>query len=170
MTKTLYLVRHAEAEKPAGGAYDFQRVLTSQGLIDAARMGRLLAGKDVQPAVLISSPAERTTMTAQVLAEQLHIDFHQTVFLEKLYEGAPRHYLSAINELPETASSAMIVGHNPSITYLAEYLCHEILGNMPTAAVVAIEFANLKWAEVSNRTGKMIFYDSPEKLAGFDLP
>ncbi|MFT4033798.1 MAG: histidine phosphatase family protein [Siphonobacter sp.] len=169
MTKTLYLVRHAEAEQPAGGPHDFQRILTPQGLIDAARMGRLLTNKGVQLDTLVSSPSERTTMTAKVFSEQLNFDFQKVIFNSYLYEGAPRHYLTAINELTEKDSVAMIVGHNPSITYLGEYLCHEQLGTVPPASVVAIEFTNMPWAEVSNRTGKLVFYDSPEKLAGFDL-
>ncbi len=169
MTKLLYLVRHAEAEQPAGTSYDFQRSLTPQGLIDAARMGRLLNEKPIQLDVLISSPAERTRMTAQVLAEQLGFNFAKTQFIEDLYEGAPRYYLAAINAIPETVHSAVIVGHNPSITYLSEYLCHEILGTVPPCGVVAIAFEQLNWAEVSSRTGRLIFYDSPEKLAGFDI-
>ncbi|MDQ1088140.1 histidine phosphatase family protein [Siphonobacter sp. SORGH_AS_1065] len=168
MTKTLYLVRHAEAEQPAGGAYDFQRSLTAQGLIDSTRMGRVMAEKQIVIQTLISSPAERTRMTAQVFAEQLGFTFEKTQFIQDLYEGAPRYYLAAINQITEDIDSAMLVGHNPSITYLSEYLCHEILGTVPTCSIIAISFENLTWAEVSNRTGKLLFYDSPEKLAGFD--
>ncbi len=169
MTKTLYLVRHAEAEQPAGGAYDFQRSLTPQGLIDSARMGRLMAEKHLVIQALISSTAERTRMTAQVFAEQLGFNFEKTQFIQDLYEGAPRYYLNAINAIPEEVTEAMIVGHNPSITYLSEYLCHEILGTVPTCSIVAISFENMAWAEISNRTGKLVFYDSPEKLGGYDL-
>lgn len=169
MTKTLYLVRHAEAEQPAGGAYDFQRSLTPQGLIDSARMGRSMAEKNLGIQALISSPSERTRMTAQIFAEQLGFDFEKTQFVEDLYEGAPRYYLSTINAIPNEVDVAMVVGHNPTITYLSEYLCHEIIGTVPPGSIIAIAFENLNWAEVSNRTGKLLFYDSPEKLAGFDI-
>lgn len=169
MTRYLYLFRHAEAEQPAGGPYDFRRSLTPQGMIDAARMGRLLKGKVPSLEAFVSSPSERTRMTAYVLAEQLGFDEQQIVYDEKLYEGAPRHYLAAVNLLNDTHQHAMLVGHNPSITYLAEYLTHEELGSVPTAGVVAIAFEGLAWAEVSARTGKLLFYDSPDKLMGMNL-
>jgi phosphohistidine phosphatase len=169
VTKFLYLFRHAEAEQPAGGAYDYRRTLSPHGMIDAARMGRLLKSKIPLINEIVSSPSERTRMTAFVLAEQMGFDENNIVYDEKLYEGAPRHYLAAINHLAETHDHALLVGHNPSITYLAEYLTHEDLGNVPTAGVVAIAFDNLSWSQVSARTGKLLFYDSPETLLGMNI-
>ncbi len=166
--KILYLVRHAEAEKPAGGPRDFQRTLSPQGMIDAARMGKLLAKKGVRPDAVVSSPSERTRVTAEVFAEQTGFDADQIQYVDDLYEGSPRAYLAALNALPDAVQSVVLVGHNPSVTYFGEYLTHEQLGNMPTSAVVAIEFPG-GWQDISGRTGKLLFYDSPEKLAGYDL-
>ncbi len=166
--KILYLVRHAEAEKPSGGPYDFKRTLSPQGMIDAARMGNLLAKKGIRPDALVSSPSERTRLTSEVMAEQTGFDQAEIEYVENLYEGAPRTYLAALNALPPSVDSVMLVGHNPSVTYFAEYLTHEQIGDMPTGAVAAIEFPGT-WAEVSGRTGKLRFFDSPEKLAGYDL-
>jgi phosphohistidine phosphatase len=164
MSKVLYLVRHADTEKPSGGPHDFTRVLTAEGLIDAARMGRRLAEKGVKADAIVSSPSERTRTTAQFFAEQVGFDVERVQYFDSLYEGSPRQYLSIINELPETVESALLVGHNPTITYLAEHLCHEELGNLPTSAVVAISFEDLEWQAVSGRTGKLVFFDSPDKL------
>lgn len=169
MTKYLYLVRHAEAEKPAGGPFDFRRILTAHGMIDSTRMGRFLKNKTQEISLIISSPSERTRMTAYVFAEQIGFDENQIVYNEYLYEGSPRHYLGAINSIAEAHTHAMLVGHNPSITYLAEYLTHEELGNVPTAGIVAIAFENLSWTQISGRTGKILFYDSPEQLLGMDI-
>jgi phosphohistidine phosphatase len=164
----LYLVRHAEAEKPSGGPHDFKRTLTPHGMIDAARMGKLMARKGAKADAFISSPSERTRVTAEVFAQQMGFDESQIQYVENLYEGSPRNYLAALCTLPESVGSVVFVGHNPSVTYFAEYLTHEELGNMPTSAVAAIEF-NGTWAELSGRSGKLLFYDSPEKLAGYDL-
>lgn len=169
MTRYLYLVRHAEAESPAGGFNDFYRSLTPHGMIDAARMGRALKDKVEPLTKLISSPAERTRMTTFVLSEQLGVADDKIFYDENLYEGGPRHYLNAINALKAEDQAIMLVGHNPGITYFAEYLTHGEFGNVPPAGVVGIAFENLNWSEVSGRTGKLIFYDSPEKLMGMDL-
>ena len=137
--KTLILVRHAEASEDM---IDKGRSLTSGGMIDAARMAKHLADKLEGIQVLIASSAERTIMTAQVLAEQIGFDFEKHQAVDELYEGSPRHYLAVVNGLAETAEKVMIVGHNPSITYLAEYLSHEQLGNVPTCGIVGITFEN----------------------------
>ncbi|MFN8356866.1 MAG: histidine phosphatase family protein [Spirosomataceae bacterium] len=169
MVHYLYLVRHAEAEQPAGGFNDFYRTLTTQGLIDAARMGRLLKTKIEPVSRLISSPAERALMTSRVFAEQIGFNQETITFIEELYEGSPRNYLNAIHGISEDCQAAMLVGHNPGISYFAEYLTHEVLGNVPTAGVVGIAFEALTWTEVTGRKGKLLFYDSPEKLIGLDL-
>jgi phosphohistidine phosphatase len=164
MLRILYLVRHAEAEKPSGGPHDFSRELTAEGLIDAARMGRRLAEKNVRADAIVSSSSERTRTTARVLAEQIRFDPDRIEYVDSLYEGSPRQYLQALNALPDTVQAALLVGHNPTITYFAEYLCHEELGNMPTSAVAAISFENLDWNAISGRTGKLLFYDSPDSF------
>jgi phosphohistidine phosphatase len=164
--KTLILVRHAEASE---GMSDKNRSLTSGGMIDAARMGKHLAPKLAGVQSLIASPAERTVMTSQVLAEQIGFDFDKLQTIDELYEGSPRHYLAVVNGLSESMTTVMIVGHNPTITYLAEYLSHEELGNIPTCGIVGITFEGITWGQVSGRLGKLAFYDSPDKMIGMSF-
>ncbi len=164
--KTLILVRHADASE---GGTDKYRSLSANGMIDAARLGKHLAPQLTGIDTLIASSAERTQMTAQVLSEQIGFDFDKLQLVEELYEGSPRHYIGVINTLPETAQKVMIVGHNPSITYLAEYLTHEELGNLPPCSIVSMHFENITWAEVTGRLGKLDFYDSPNKTLGLSF-
>jgi phosphohistidine phosphatase len=164
MTKTLYLVRHAQASDSVSP--DLIRPLVANGMIDAARMGRHLASKMQGIDLILTSNAERTQMTAQVFCEQLGIDNEAVRVEEALYESSPKHYLDAINGVSENIDSVMIVGHNPSVSFLAEFLTHEEIGSMPTCAVIGMTFADLTWAEVSKKTGHMIFYDSPDGIMG----
>ncbi|MFY7890434.1 MAG: SixA phosphatase family protein [Spirosomataceae bacterium] len=167
MTKTLYLVRHAKASESVSP--DLVRPLTSSGMIDIARMGKHLAAKIQNVQLIICSNAERTQMTAQVLSEQLHISDELIRVDNSLYESSPKHYLDAINSLPDSIDTIMMVGHNPSISYLAEYLTHEDIGSMPTSGVIGMTFGDLSWAEVSKRTANMTFYDSPDSILGVKL-
>lgn len=167
MTKTLYLVRHAEASQSVSP--DLVRPLVPNGMIDAARMGRHLASKMQGIDLIVTSNAERTQMTAQVFCEQLGIDNKVVRVEPALYESSPKHYLDVVNGLSEEVDSVMIVGHNPSISYFAEYLTHEEIGSMPTCGVVGMTFENLTWAEVSKKTGHMTFYDSPDGIMGIKI-
>ena len=167
MTKTLYLVRHAQASDSVSP--DLIRPLVANGMIDAARMGKHLANRMQGIDLILTSNAERTQMTAQVFCEQLKLDNQIVKVIEDLYESSPKHYLDALSEVSESMDSVMIVGHNPSISYLAEFLTGEEIGSMPTCAVVGITFENLTWAELTKKTGHITFYDSPDGILGVKM-
>ncbi|MBC7407355.1 MAG: histidine phosphatase family protein [Arcicella sp.] len=167
MTKTLYLVRHAKASDSVSP--DLIRPLVASGMIDAARMGRHLASKMQGIDLILTSNSERTQMTAQVFCEQLGIDNQRIKVEENLYESSPMHYLTALSEVSDSLNSVMIVGHNPSISHLAEYLTGEEIGSMPTCAVVGMTFHNLTWTEITKKSGKMSFYDSPDGILGMKV-
>lgn len=166
MPITLYIVRHAKAEDRAMFLADHDRQLTSEGIIAAARMGRYLRSKAIKPDVIVSSTAPRAADTARVLAEQLGYDPAQIRLEETLFDGGPKAYLAIINALPSEVQSFMIVGHNPDVSYLAEFLTHQSLSSMSKGAVIAITFGDLNWAEVSGRTGSVQFRMAPKQLSG----
>ncbi|AKD55131.1 SixA phosphatase family protein [Spirosoma radiotolerans] len=164
MPITLYIVRHAKAEDRASFMPDHDRQLTSDGIIAAARMGRYLHDKTILPDVIISSTAPRAKDTAMVMAEQIGYDPAQIRLDGALFDGGPKAYLAALNALPDTVQSAMIVGHNPDVSYLAEYLTHQLIGSMSKGAVVAVRFDDVSWAEMSGRTGHVSFEIGPKQL------
>lgn len=164
MSITLYIVRHAKAEDRATFMADHDRQLTPEGIIAAARMGRYLLHKEVKPDVLVSSTAPRAKNTARVLAEQLGHDPEQIRLNDALFDGGPKAYLAAVNALPGEVQSAMIVGHNPDVSYFVEFLTHQSIGSMSKGAVVAVTFGDLTWAEVSGRTGSVAFQMTPKQL------
>lgn len=164
MSITLYIVRHAKAEDRAMFMTDHDRQLTSDGIMAAARVGHYLREKAILPDVMISSTAPRAKDTAKVVAEQIGYNPTQIRLDELLFDGGPKAYLAALNALPDTTQTAMIVGHNPDVSYLAEFLTHQSIGSMSKGAVIAVTFDNLKWAEVSGRTGNVAFEIEPKKL------
>ncbi|GAB3947875.1 phosphohistidine phosphatase SixA [Spirosoma harenae] len=164
MPLTLYIVRHAKAEDRAIFMVDHDRQLTPDGIIAAARMGRYLHQKSILPDVIISSTAPRAKDTAKVLAEQIGHDTAQIRLDDKLFDGGPKAYLAAINALPADVQVAMIVGHNPDVSYFAEFLTHQDVGSMSKGAVVAIDLGNLNWPEVSGRTGSILFQIGPKEI------
>lgn len=164
MKKTVYLVRHAKAEDQALMFKDFDRELLSSGIMDAARMGKSMADKGIKIGLVVSSTAARAYQTAKVLAEQLSYNVDAIVGEQKLYDGGPKSYLAVINACPEEIESLMIVGHNPDITYFAEYLTHGNVASMDKGSVIEVGFKDFKWEEISGKTGEMISYNSPKKL------
>lgn len=164
MIRTLYIVRHAKAEDRATFMSDHDRELISEGIMAAARIGRFLRDKPAVPDQIISSTAPRARDTAKVIAEQIEFSPEQIQLDKTLFEGGPKAYLSTVNRLPDSVQSAMIVGHNPDVSYFAEFLTHQSVGSMSKGAVVAVQFDGLSWAEVSGRTGSIAFTIAPKEL------
>lgn len=164
MIRTLYIVRHAKAEDRATFMSDHDRELISEGIMAAARIGRFLRDKSALPDQIISSTAPRARDTAKVIAEQIGFGPEQIQLNEKLFEGGPKAYLATVNQFPDSVQSAMVVGHNPDVSYFAEFLTHQSVGSMSKGAVVAVQFDDLTWAEVSGRTGSILFTIAPKEL------
>ena len=99
------------------------------------------------------------------MAEQIDYDPEQIQLQDDLFDGGPKAYLAAVNALPEATQTTMIVGHNPDASYFAEFLTHQSIGTMSKGAVVSITFADVNWAEVSARTGRVALQITPKQLA-----
>lgn len=166
MKRYLYIVRHARAEDGMSFFKDFERELVTSGIMDAARMGKLLANNGLKPDLMLSSAAARAYQTAQIMAEQLGYEKDHIKSTRELYDGGSRAYLEAINNAPDSCESVMLFGHNPDVTFFSEYLTNANIGSMSKGGVVKIAFENLSWAEISGRTGKFISYNSPKELKG----
>jgi phosphohistidine phosphatase len=165
--KTLHLIRHAKAEQADYSKKDFYRALTTSGMMDAARMARNLAETKPQIDLIICSPAERTTRTAEIFADQLKFDSEKVVYFEELFDGRLQEYLKVINEIGADKNEVILVGHNPNISYMAEYLTGNDIGDVPTSGIVSIVFENLNWAEISKKSGQLVSFVSPNQTFGF---
>lgn len=169
MTKTLILVRHAKSDWSIAGQKDYDRTLNSRGHREAPRMGKILAEKNIKIDTLISSGAERAKLTAMYFAEQLKFDTDNIVLNDNLFEASARIWMNEVCDLDNKLNTVVMFGHNPGISYFIEYVCKSALDEIPTCAVVGIQFEIDSWKEVSSGTGKMIFYDIPsEKLEGLE--
>ena len=161
--KTLYIVRHAKSSWKEQGLTDFERPLNQRGLHDAPFMGKLMADKKEVPDLILSSPANRAISTAKIFRSQLHLDKKTIVEEEIIYEAGLGNLIKIINNLSETYNSVMLFGHNPGLTYLANYLGDKSIDNIPTCGIVKITFDINSWDEVSDGSGKIVFFEYPKK-------
>ncbi len=167
MVKDLYLIRHATAEDAGNSAMlrDFDRELTSKGVMQSARLGKYMADKGLVPQEVHCSPAVRTLKTATLVAEQMKLNDEAVKANETLYGGGPRGYLALVNSLSEEVHSVALVGHNPDITFFAEYLCtKDVGGSMKKGTLIHFRFENLNWAEVSQKSADFISRLDVKKL------
>ncbi len=118
---------------------DIERELDSTGLQNATRMGISLVEQQIKFDIIITSPAVRAMNTASLIAEQLHYDTSRIHANDAVYEASVRTLLQTVNQLKDIWNNVLLVGHNPSISYLAEYLSKYDIGDMTTCGLVVLK-------------------------------
>lgn len=166
--RTLYLLRHAKAERGAGG--DFERELAGRGRRDAPAMGAYMGARDYRPALILCSPAARTRETLELL--QAALGDIATEFDRKLYLGAAPALLQRLQEVDEAVASVLLVGHNPGLAQLAAVLAprgdKRALARMrekyPTCGLAVIHLHVERWEQAAAGAGTLTDFMAPKEL------
>lgn len=156
--KKLLLIRHARATHETGFV-DFERPLQESGLQDAAIMAGRLKENNLVPQMLIASPALRTLSTANVFSQHLTLPHAQTD--RTIYEATITELMKVVSALPDNYDFIALVGHNPGMSDLLYYLTGQ-LQDVPTCAMMLIEFDTDRWNEIIEDSGNLVFYDYPK--------
>lgn len=164
MVKDLYLVRHGEAEEAMHSLKDVERQLTAKGLQDASKIGMYFKQLEFHPDIILHSIATRTTETMQRINEQLGVKQDHIEASEDIYEASARIMLRTICAIPAEMRSAIIICHNPSITYISEYITGAEIGHVEPGAMVHIQIPYASWSEVSENNCDLIECIRPEDI------
>ena len=163
MKKTLYLVRHAKSDWSDGTLQDFERGVKKRGYKDLKMMGSYLLLRRIVPDAILSSHALRAQITADKLAKK--IDYAGTIhYMEDLYQSSYTKLLNTILLQDDTLQSIFLVGHNPELTELANYLVKDNIMKIPTLGILAITFKTASWEEITEQTGKVDFFIHPKQF------
>ena len=164
MAKHLYLFRHADAAGKESRQEDRSRELSQAGIKESLHMGAWFQEQQFKFDVIISSSAQRAEQTAMLAAEGMKLDKPKIILEDVLYEASVRAFLDYINNIEDGYDHVLIVGHNPVISYLAEYLTKADIGEMVPAALVIMKFDFKSWKQVSENTGVLINYTTPDMV------
>ena len=166
--RTLYLLRHAKSSWKDDSLRDFDRPLKGRGREAAEHIGKVLAAEQLFSAspsapLVISSPAVRARETTALVLQSAGLPLEPR-FDERIYEADVRTLLDVIESLPDKASTALLVGHNPGFENLLSYLTSDDR-HMPTAALAKIEFEVESWSEVAEGSGRLESFVTPKDLS-----
>lgn len=149
----LYILRHAEAMDAQPGQRDFDRVLSPHGVEQAARVAEVFRTGhtpcEIVPQVIRSSVAPRAFATASAVASALRLSVveEHAVSLRADFDAA----LRLVHELANEFESAMIVGHNPTLSELAYRLCG--VGDVRKSECVVVELSGSAAKELARFRG-----------------
>jgi len=163
--KTLYLMRHAKSSWSFDELTDQERPLNDRGRDDAPAMGQALAKRQLALDLLVSSPAVRALTTTVLVAREIKYPHDKIKVEPSIYEADLDTLLAIIRNLPDAAQAVLLTGHNPTLTDLANYLLpgSGLTHELPTAAVVCLQFQTDQWAQAGPANAEFYFYDYPRK-------
>ncbi|MBT1705358.1 SixA phosphatase family protein [Chryseosolibacter indicus] len=164
MPKHLFLLRHAESIEKQIRQQDKDRELSTNGVKEAMQIGSYLLKESIYPDFIFTSNATRTTATTQLVADIIKFDINKISAEDELYDASVRTFLEFITRIDDSYSSVLCVGHNPVISYLAEYLTKAEIGSMATGSLASIKFNFNSWREASEGTGELLNYVAPSML------
>ncbi len=165
MARYLYLLRHAESQEKQIGQDDRDRRLTPRGMREALLMGTYLFKDKATVDLVISSSAERAKLTAGLVVDGLKWDHKDIVFSDELYEASARTLFQFLTNLDDNHKHIMCIAHNPVISYVAEALTKEEIGDMAPGGLAIIKFNVASWQEISQGNGSLENYIYPEMLS-----
>ena len=159
--KTLYLVRHAKSSWKYPELDDFERPLNRRGRAGLESMGEFLKEVKAAPDLIISSPATRAATTARIIAYKIHYPLEKILYSEYIYLSDEDVLLNFIQDIDNDVKEAMLIGHNPALTDLANYISKQQIGNIPTCGIFCVEFNISSWRKISEQCGILKFFEFP---------
>lgn len=167
--KTLYLLRHAEAE--AGSSLqdgDHARVLSPRGRAEGREVGRFMKARDMVPEFILASDALRTISTARLVAEELFGDRKNPItsrFDRSLYLAPADALLGHVQAVTGKLDRLLLVAHNPGTMELALQLAGEsasVFEGFAPATLAVFETEAEDWALIAPENTRLTAHFVPQ--------
>ena len=137
MNSYLYIMRHAKSDWSGPQTSDFERPINGRGRRNSVRVGQWMSDNNYIPQKIISSPATRAKETIELVIEQItKFNREDLIFQDDLYLAGFTQLIEIINTHQNDTQSLMLIGHNPGIENLVNYLCSQS-GNLETSITTA---------------------------------
>lgn len=156
------LLRHGKSDWSNNLDSDFDRPLAARGKQAAKRMAALMIEQELEPELVITSPAARAAQTAGiVLAEIGDVDLVED---EALYEASLEDLLATVHNLPDDVGRVLLVGHNPGFEELAAELSSDGGVVMKTCTLAVLQVKSKSWEEVRSGSARLAALYNPRDL------
>lgn len=164
MNKILILVRHGKACSLDAFRKDIDRVLIERGVNDGYRMATRLSQKNIEPDIILSSPATRAVHTALILTRGLYTGSYILNVFDDLYHCSQDTILNHLYSLPDDKQCVLVVGHNPGITDLAYDLTSGATSFLPTTGLAVIEYNTDSWSGIARKNPADYYFMKPKDI------
>jgi phosphohistidine phosphatase len=170
--KTLTLLRHAKSGWDDPALRDYDRPLNAKGKRAATAVGRHWRSVGLDFDHVVASPALRVAETLEHVAIGYGSDLPATPD-RRIYLASAVTLLDVVRELPDSVTSALLVGHNPGLEDLVLMLVPDndqaplrdaVEEKLPTASTVRLTFAIDRWADAAANGAALDLFVRPRDL------
>jgi phosphohistidine phosphatase len=167
--RTIILLRHGKSSWSDPTLSDVDRPLAPRGERASRRIAKYLRRKRIRPALVLCSPSLRTRQTLEAIEPSLGKGC-SVELVPELYAASERELLERLRALPESATSVMLIGHNPGLQQLALVLASrgadraKLEQKFPTAALATLIVDSDSWAALRPGEAELINYVVPRQL------
>jgi phosphohistidine phosphatase len=168
--KSIYLLRHAKSSWKDPDLNDHDRPLSKRGRHAAKMMASYLRRSKIAPDLVICSTAIRAQQTLDPISKAKK---PPKVILEReIYGGTQEALWEQLWNLPESAKSVLLIGHNPALHDLARELAQADLNELPssgekfpTGAMASFRFDGA-WKALEPHGAVLASFITPKAVAG----
>jgi phosphohistidine phosphatase len=164
VVKHLHLLRHAKSSWDDPGLADHERPLAPRGRRDCKKLAKHLRRHEVRPDLVLCSSSQRTRDTLELIRSALG---DAAIEIEDgLYAAGSERLLARLRELPESAGSVLLIGHNPGLQDLALELAPgttRLAEKFPTGALASFALDG-PWSRVGDATTELLELVAPREL------
>ena len=160
-TRRLVVMRHAKAEPTAPS--DHGRALAERGRGDAEAVGRWLREHGIAPDAALVSDALRTQQTWEQVASAAGWDLAPELSAA-LYAAGADSAFDLIREVHVDVTTLVVIGHNPTMAYIAELIDDGegdveattalVTRGFPTSALAVFTVAG-SWTDLGPGAGRL---------------
>jgi len=165
LSKTLIILRHAEALGNKAGQSDFDRPLSEKGKEDVAHLANFLQENEIKAELILASSAKRTAQTAAILAQCLNIEEENIFYKKSLYNRSAAEIDASIrfSDIPNETESVILIAHNPGISEFAAKVRHlPTFINLPPCGMMVIRAGIKDWTDFTIENTEFLFQKFPK--------
>jgi phosphohistidine phosphatase len=160
--RTLILIRHAQSLSTQHDKSDKERELNEEGIRDAKAIGKFLSTLNLCDYQLVSSDATRAITTSKCIATQVNYPQYDIYLDSDIYSGTMEDILYLIQNTPDDIHTLIIVGHNPAISEMHNYISvsNKIIMQPGELAIIQI---NTPWNKTITGCGRTLLHYHPSQ-------
>ncbi|MCB1828730.1 MAG: histidine phosphatase family protein [Gammaproteobacteria bacterium] len=168
MSRELLILRHGKSDWDVD-VDDYHRPLMERGRRGALQIGAWLLQHNLVPDYVVSSPAERAIATAEKAVKAMGLKAASISRDERIYAAGLSALMDVVRATPTEVKRLMLVGHNPGVEQLLNYLVREDIAEtddgklLPTATIARL-ILDCEWSKAGAGCAQLDSITRPKSL------